>query len=114
MEWAGTGGRHLSPQEAEGGRHMGGVPGAGKRKALERGTAELAVVEPRAVAVETVVRVGRPAPVGLLPRERRTGQRGLAPMRSEEHTSELQSHLNLVCRLLLEKKKTMHKHARQT
>src|SRR4051812_50207635 len=28
--------------------------------------------------------------------------------RSEEHTSELQSHVNLVCRLLLEKKKTMH------
>src|SRR5260370_3625618 len=28
------------------------------------------------------------------------------PERSEEHTSELQSHLNLVCRLLLEKKKT--------
>src|SRR5260370_4741965 len=27
--------------------------------------------------------------------------------RSEEHTSELQSHLNLVCRLLLEKKKYM-------
>src|SRR5260370_27062082 len=29
-----------------------------------------------------------------------------AKLRSEEHTSELQSHLNLVCRLLLEKKKT--------
>src|SRR5260370_5441797 len=28
-----------------------------------------------------------------------------AESRSEEHTSELQSHLNLVCRLLLEKKK---------
>src|SRR5260370_4332001 len=28
-----------------------------------------------------------------------------AKSRSEEHTSELQSHLNLVCRLLLEKKK---------
>src|SRR5260370_5798283 len=28
-----------------------------------------------------------------------------ANARSEEHTSELQSHLNLVCRLLLEKKK---------
>src|SRR5260370_30384099 len=28
--------------------------------------------------------------------------------RSEEHTSELQSHLNLVCRLLLEKKNTEH------
>src|SRR6476661_9219970 len=33
----------------------------------------------------------------------RTGQP--AAPRSEEHTSELQSHLNLVCRLLLEKKK---------
>src|SRR5260370_29527597 len=34
-------------------------------------------------------------------------KRGLicAQRRSEEHTSELQSHLNLVCRLLLEKKK---------
>src|SRR5260370_16030307 len=30
---------------------------------------------------------------------------GEAGLRSEEHTSELQSHLNLVCRLLLEKKK---------
>src|SRR5687768_18166810 len=29
-----------------------------------------------------------------------------APGRSEEHTSELQSRLHLVCRLLLEKKKT--------
>src|SRR5690242_21445275 len=28
-------------------------------------------------------------------------------VRSEEHTSELQSHVNLVCRLLLEKKKIM-------
>src|SRR5690242_20979776 len=28
--------------------------------------------------------------------------------RSEEHTSELQSHVNLVCRLLLEKKKQEH------
>src|SRR5260370_4876306 len=29
--------------------------------------------------------------------------------RSEEHTSELQSHLNLVCRLLLEKKKNVNR-----
>src|SRR5260370_18088565 len=29
-------------------------------------------------------------------------------VRSEEHTSELQSHLNLVCRLLLEKKNNNH------
>src|SRR5260370_21371240 len=35
------------------------------------------------------------------------GLQGVKPLgqRSEEHTSELQSHLNLVCRLLLEKKK---------
>src|SRR5260370_32477556 len=30
-------------------------------------------------------------------------------IRSEEHTSELQSHLNLVCRLLLEKKNIHHR-----
>src|SRR5690242_20868423 len=30
--------------------------------------------------------------------------------RSEEHTSELQSHVNLVCRLLLEKKKSTNLH----
>src|SRR2546430_4534043 len=41
----------------------------------------------------------------------RSGRRGAAPRargaapRSEEHTSELQSQSNLVCRLLLEKKK---------
>src|SRR5260370_21718665 len=34
--------------------------------------------------------------------------------RSEEHTSELQSHLNLVCRLLLEKKKKQQPHTRTT
>src|SRR5256886_12347944 len=32
--------------------------------------------------------------------------------RSEEHTSELQSQSNLVCRLLLEKKKIRHKRSR--
>ena len=30
-------------------------------------------------------------------------------MRSEEHTSELQSHSDLVCRLLLEKKKKKYR-----
>src|SRR5260370_17491753 len=42
-------------------------------------------------------------------RPRAPGRRRPCPSwhrrRSEEHTSELQSHLNLVCRLLLEKKK---------
>src|SRR5260370_11795327 len=37
--------------------------------------------------------------------DREGGQFLVLPSRSEEHTSELQSHLNLVCRLLLEKKK---------
>src|SRR5260370_28677659 len=40
------------------------------------------------------------------PRHRKAdvATRGPVWARSEEHTSELQSHLNLVCRLLLEKK----------
>src|SRR5260370_9621009 len=37
-----------------------------------------------------------------------------ARCRSEEHTSELQSHLNLVCRLLLEKKKKPQQHLTST
>src|SRR5690606_25464851 len=43
--------------------------------------------------------VGRPATQAL-----RGIQDGVATARSEEHTSELQSRENLVCRLLLEKK----------
>src|SRR5436190_17391632 len=35
----------------------------------------------------------------------RDGSRRAVRVRSEEHTSELQSHSDLVCRLLLEKKK---------
>src|SRR5438105_7090552 len=34
------------------------------------------------------------------------------PVRSEEHTSELQSRVDLVCRLLLEKKKKTETHMR--
>src|SRR5437773_6769477 len=43
------------------------------------------------------------------------GDRRSAPrrsVRSEEHTSELQSHHDLVCRLLLEKKKKKKKHTK--
>src|SRR5690625_4961990 len=39
----------------------------------------------------------------------RSGQSGARGMRSEEHTSELQSRGHLVCRLLLEKKKSKTK-----
>src|SRR6202040_3408841 len=46
-------------------------------------------------------------------RSRRSSLRIRTP-RSEEHTSELQSHVNLVCRLLLEKKKnTLKQHCSQ-
>src|SRR5256885_12006031 len=38
---------------------------------------------------------------------RRPADRGVFPGRSEEHTSELQSPCNIVCRLLLEKKKNI-------
>src|SRR5260370_19650842 len=48
-----------------------------------------------------------PAAKGIVPelRSRVRGGENIEDVRSEEHTSELQSHLNLVCRLLLEKKK---------
>src|SRR4051794_41639084 len=36
--------------------------------------------------------------------------RTAAPTRSEEHTSELQSPVHIVCRLLLEKKKGLHRY----
>src|SRR5437667_795466 len=46
----------------------------------------------------------RLSPPLLIDQEWRTGA-GCSHQRSEEHTSELQSHHDLVCRLLLEKKK---------
>src|SRR5438270_8872384 len=46
----------------------------------------------------------RHGPGAAAPRRRRWGRRARRA-RSEEHTSELQSQSNLVCRLLLEKKK---------
>src|SRR2546426_4985259 len=49
---------------------------------------------------------GRGEPAGADPSHRAHDHGGAAgPCRSEEHTSELQSPCNLVCRLLLEKKK---------
>src|SRR5436190_11310545 len=39
-------------------------------------------------------------------------EKGESMARSEEHTSELQSHSDIVCRLLLEKKKSRETHSR--
>src|SRR3989475_2669333 len=65
--------------------------GDGKGKTLPRhDVLEIHPAERNAAAVEII------------------GRKSLAALRSEEHTSELQSQSNLVCRLLLEKKKNNH------
>src|SRR2546430_11194581 len=48
----------------------------------------------------------------LVPGQPQVQEAGRGPGRSEEHTSELQSQSNLVCRLLLEKKQSLDQNAR--
>src|SRR5690348_18079149 len=60
------------------------------------------------LAFANALRIGSSSPVyaaGLLRREPRIASWSTVTTRSEEHTSELQSPVHLVCRLLLEKKK---------
>src|SRR5206468_10294526 len=78
----------------------------------------------RHVAPAALARVGRQHHVRWARDHRRLGIAHTYPLhtgsrvpavigrrpRSEEHTSELQSRSDLVCRLLLEKKKIAHKH----
>src|SRR5207237_6180807 len=73
------------------------VPGQDRRA----GRIDLVPTQPPAGLSPTRNRLGQAATRRRAQRRTETGWR-----RSEEHTSELQSHLNLVCRLLLEKKKT--------
>src|ERR1022692_831851 len=73
---------------------LGGI----RRRIAETGTGKHENVDP---AVIVVVEEGRPATHGLC---HVVGVPGMSAHRSEEHTSELQSPCNLVCRLLLEKK----------
>src|SRR5690348_17695727 len=49
--------------------------------------------------------------VPLVPVEVDVEEPALGVVRSEEHTSELQSPVHLVCRLLLEKKNAVHSHS---
>src|SRR2546430_16833824 len=58
------------------------------------------------LALDQLVRSPRAHGIGWTPTLHSVG--GNAARRSEEHTSELQSQSNLVCRLLLEKKKKKH------
>src|SRR2546422_5826119 len=62
----------------------------------DRATRHLQAFAERAAPALRQALAGRPA---------LESQRRLQSLRSEEHTSELQSRLHLVCRLLLEKKK---------
>src|SRR2546422_8504254 len=79
-------------------------------------SARLAEAGPRPQAPQELVPLGHPFEHGrhalIQQREVPRVQRDLQvrDARSEEHTSELQSRLHLVCRLLLEKKKTKNTH----
>src|SRR2546430_13432144 len=77
---------------------------------LFRSPQELARLE-RFVAINSAVEVDLTGQVnGEVAGGSYVGAVGGAPdFRSEEHTSELQSQSNLVCRLLLEKKKQHHR-----
>src|SRR3989449_6883784 len=76
-------------------------PDAGRRAAVHRGPARWRLLQRGAVAVGPE-------------RHDPGGSSGAEGVRSEEHTSELQSRLHLVCRLLLEKKKNKHDRASDT
>src|SRR5690606_41532267 len=68
-----------------------------------------AVTPPAPVAIEPIEVAEQAKAVAPVPFTRPPGltrKVAATPPRSEEHTSELQSRENLVCRLLLEKKKT--------
>src|SRR5438034_8090779 len=71
------------------------LPISSKRGIVSRGLA----------AIDVPVSVGKRMLLGA-------GGDHVQQERSEEHTSELQSHSDLVCRLLLEKKKKKNKRAR--
>src|SRR5260370_22936458 len=70
-------------------------------RAMAEAVKTLRPAKTQAVA-HSVATIAKPAPVAQREPESKFWKR----LRSEEHTSELQSHLNLVCRLLLEKKNT--------
>src|SRR5260221_10872668 len=77
-----------------------------------------AIAVAREVGAERILRLGLRLALDVLgaklPAELEASVRSdravakLAAQRSEEHTSELQSHSDLVCRLLLEKKKKLY------
>src|SRR2546427_3533109 len=87
------------------------VPGTGLRndvgREVGRGRLLVPVDGGQIVAHELLVKARLGAARFVLVERPETG--GVRRERSEEHTSELQSQSNLVCRLLLEKKKKTHR-----
>src|SRR5260370_21627671 len=71
---------------------------------LFRSEGHRAFVDHRRAACARIAQRGYQVHIRIAIRRRGVGHTHRS--RSEEHTSELQSHLNLVCRLLLEKKYT--------
>src|SRR5260370_32330655 len=90
-----------SPATHAAGGYSDHVPGGGRSPAHVPGTADIAGPLCCLVAATGKRPPRRPRLDADLTRI------AVPPCRSEEHTSELQSHLNLVCRLLLEKKKSL-------
>src|SRR5256885_11766448 len=83
-----VGQHHLEAALQRAARRLGNAQALVDHAALQVGDAQRHLVQAREKVVQHV------------------GQTGLV-VRSEEHTSELQSPCNLVCRLLLEKKKNI-------
>src|SRR2546422_2403434 len=76
--------------------HLLGAVGERRRRRVGNGGVEVAALGIREVPLQHVGEVFGDLQIARLPG---------GVVRSEEHTSELQSRLHLVCRLLLEKKK---------
>src|SRR5260370_31475196 len=78
---------------------------ATEERASEERTASPVRLDSRSDS-RSCIESGRPTSTRLIARP--LSMHDLESERSEEHTSELQSHLNLVCRLLLDKKNNQH------
>src|SRR5260370_18166020 len=90
----GEGGRVWVPKNKGDKRDWKSIPASDRWYFLEEWYPKYGNLVPRDVATRAIHKVVYEYDLGI---------------RSEEHTSELQSHLNLVCRLLLEKKKKIQK-----
>src|SRR6266571_7356956 len=82
-------------------RVVDGEPGVGKSRLIEEASrnADRVAVSAYEPEMNLPFSLGHDL-IRALARSSQAAEQILDPMRSEEHTSELQSHVNLVCRLL--------------